>query len=313
VTVTTDKSSYKYRERINVEGNLTLGDTSSDAFVGIEVSFMDGSFSNYTHFLTRTATIGNPNTGTANMTIESLTTTDLSSPPQPKTTFNKGEKLGVNVTVKNNYFNDRTVVITVIACDNDSTPLTSEVAYVQTTILGDGGIVKFYPQFTIDTWVSTGNAKVYANVYSDWPSLGGHPWCGEKNTIFTIAQATLSSSECLQPSSSSSSPKAESENTYTLSFRLPPYAPEGNYSVDAGAFAQGWIAYNTTTFSKFYQVVGDVDFDHKITILDLVLVASTYGSKSGDSRWNPEGDLVPDGKIDIADIVMVASKYGMQY
>jgi len=303
VTVTTDKSSYTYREKVNVKGNLTLDSAHVDGYVGIEVKSLNPSFSNYTHFVTRTATIGNPYFGPYNITILSLATTDTSAPPQPKTTFTKGENMGVNVTVISNYFNDNPVVITVMVCDNDSTPLTTQVAYFQTTLLGGGGIVKFYPQFPIETWVSTGSAKVYANVYSNWPSLGGYPWCGEKNVVFTISQATSAPSETSQ----------QSGNAYTLSFRLPPYAPQGNYAVNASAFAQGWIANSTTTFNRPYQIIGDVNFDHKINIIDLVAVTAIYGAKSGDSNWNPVEDVKPSGKMDITDVVTITGKYGTHY
>jgi hypothetical protein len=313
VTLATDKSSYKYREEINVVGDLSLNGVPEGGFVGIEVNPLNPSFSNYTHFLTRTATIGKPYIGPMNITIESVATTDLSSPPQPKTEFRKGEKLGVNVTVRNYYVDDRTVVITVMVCDNDSTPITSEVAYVQTSISGNGGIVQFYPQFAIDLWVSTGSAQAYVNVFSDWPSHGGHPWCSEKSKVFMITQADSSFSKFTQKNEAPFSSKVDSENEYEVSFRMPPYAPEGYYLVNVSAFSQGWITQNSTTFSKPNQVLGDVDLDHKVTILDVVLVASVYGSKSGDSRWNPTEDLAPDGKVNIFDIVAVTSNYGLKY
>lgn len=314
VTVTTDKPSYKYREIVNVGGNLTLSGAPVDGFVGIEVGSLNASFTNYTRLVTRTATIGNPYIGAMNITIESVIT--CGGPPYyvPKTTFKKGETLYANISVVNNYFNDRMVTITVLACDSDSTPITSHVAPLQTKLLGGGGGAIFYPQFIIDTWVSTGPAKIYANVYSDWPSEGGHPWCHEKSASFTIIPATGAASyETYQQTPSSNNPTAESVNTYDLSFRLPPYAPFGNYSVNATAFAQGWEASNYTTFGRAKQVRGDINFDRAINVLDVVLVTATYGSKSGDPNWNPESDVQPSGKIDILDVVVVTAKYGLKY
>jgi hypothetical protein len=313
VTVTTGKSSYTYREKVNITGNLTLDGAPVDGLVGIEVNSLNPSFSNYTHFVIRTATIGNPYLGPTNITILSLTTTDTSVPPKPKTTFTKGGKMGINVTVINNYFSTRNIIIAVMACDNDGTPLTTQVSYIQTDILGSGGIVQFYPQFTIDTWVSTGSAKVYANVFSDWPSLRGHPWCSEKNITFSITQTASASPEALQQSSFSSSLKAGSENAYTLSFRLRPYAPQGGYAVNATAFALGWVANDTATFNMPYQVIGDVNFDHNVNVLDLVAVTTIYGAKSGDLNWNPVVDVQPSGQIGITDVVVVTSKYGIHY
>jgi hypothetical protein len=204
-------------------------------------------------------------------------------------------------------------VIAITASDNDSTPLASEVAHIRTTILGNGGKVKFYPQFSIPTWASLGSAEIYADVYSDWPSLGGVPWCSERNATFTIAPATSSFFKSSHEISSENSVMAISEHSYAISFRLPPNAPEGNYSVNANAYAKGWVGNDNTTFVKPYQILGDVDFDHRITILDIVRVAAVYGSKSGDSDWNPMEDLAPNGKVDIFDIVTITAKYGLKY
>ena len=312
VTVTTDKSSYTYREKVTVKGNLTLDGTPVDGFVGIEVNSLNPTFSNFTHFVTRTATIGNPYLGNYNITIVSLATTDTLTPPKLKTTFKKGETIGVNVTVQNSFTFNQLVVVTIMICDNDSSPITSQVEYAFVT-LGGRGNATIHKTLTIQTWVSTGNAKVYANVYSGWPSLRGHPWCSEKSAGIIINPATSGSSETSQQSSSSNLQTADSQNAYTLSFRLPPFAPQGNYAVNSTAFAQGFIANSTTTFNRPYQIVGDINFDRLINIIDLVAVTAIYGAKSGDSNWNPVVDVQPSGKIDITDVVTVTGKYGTHY
>lgn len=41
---------------------------------------------------------------------------------------------------------------------------------------------------------------------------------------------------------------------------------------------------------------------------------SSYGSRDGESNWNPEADLAPQyGIIDILDLVTIASHYGETY
>ena len=60
-------------------------------------------------------------------------------------------------------------------------------------------------------------------------------------------------------------------------------------------------------------IPGDVNFDDKVDIYDIVLMASIYGSKEGDLNWNPDVDLAPLwGKIDIYDLVTCAYHYGEQ-
>lgn len=60
------------------------------------------------------------------------------------------------------------------------------------------------------------------------------------------------------------------------------------------------------------KMLGDLNNDDVIDILDIVLAFSCYGSTPGDPDWNPEADLArPWDVIDICDIVTIASRYGM--
>ena len=61
-----------------------------------------------------------------------------------------------------------------------------------------------------------------------------------------------------------------------------------------------------------YGYVPTIDLDNNgfIDIVDIVLCALAFGSKPGDSNWNPYADLNQDGIIDIADIVMIAIHFG---
>jgi len=57
-------------------------------------------------------------------------------------------------------------------------------------------------------------------------------------------------------------------------------------------------------------LIGDVNSDEKIDILDIAIVAKAYGAKEGDPNWNVIADLDDDGMIDILDIATVAKDYG---
>ncbi len=63
-------------------------------------------------------------------------------------------------------------------------------------------------------------------------------------------------------------------------------------------------------FIAYAKLLGDVNGDNKIDILDVALVAYAYGSRTGDLRWNPAADLDNDGVIDIGDVAIVAFYYG---
>ena len=56
-------------------------------------------------------------------------------------------------------------------------------------------------------------------------------------------------------------------------------------------------------------VKADVNRDGEIDIYDVVEVAGAFGSKPGDSDWNPITDLVQDELIDIFDVVLIAKNF----
>jgi parallel beta-helix repeat protein len=58
-------------------------------------------------------------------------------------------------------------------------------------------------------------------------------------------------------------------------------------------------------------ILGDVNYDGKVSLQDLVILAKAYGSKPGDPNWNPDADIVPPwGIIGLTDLVALALHYG---
>jgi parallel beta-helix repeat protein len=55
---------------------------------------------------------------------------------------------------------------------------------------------------------------------------------------------------------------------------------------------------------------GDLTLDGTVNIVDITIVAYSYGQSVGGQRWNPDADLNNDGTINILDIAMVAKEYG---
>ena len=58
---------------------------------------------------------------------------------------------------------------------------------------------------------------------------------------------------------------------------------------------------------------GDVNDDAIVDIVDIVIVAIAFGSRSEDPDWNPVADLNYDNLIDIVDIILVAIHFGETY
>jgi hypothetical protein len=50
--------------------------------------------------------------------------------------------------------------------------------------------------------------------------------------------------------------------------------------------------------------------DGTVGLADLVILAQAYGSKTGDSNWNPVADIDGDGLAGLSDLVILAQHYG---
>jgi hypothetical protein len=57
-------------------------------------------------------------------------------------------------------------------------------------------------------------------------------------------------------------------------------------------------------------VFGDLNGDRIVDIFDVVIVCVAYGSKPGDSNWNPIADIIKNNLVDIFDAVAVCVNYG---
>ncbi|MCL6579729.1 MAG: hypothetical protein K6T73_10190 [Candidatus Bathyarchaeota archaeon] len=59
------------------------------------------------------------------------------------------------------------------------------------------------------------------------------------------------------------------------------------------------------------RILGEINGDNIVNTLDLVLLAKAYGSKPGDSNWNPNADMAyPWWVIGIADLVTLSKAWG---
>jgi hypothetical protein len=55
---------------------------------------------------------------------------------------------------------------------------------------------------------------------------------------------------------------------------------------------------------------GDVDRNGIDNILDVAIVAYSFGSKPGSPTWNPIADVNNDGVVDILDVALVSYYFG---
>jgi hypothetical protein len=101
--------------------------------------------------------------------------------------------------------------------------------------------------------------------------------------------------------------------TMTFTWNTTGFA-KGNYSISTYAwpvpgetdaadnnFTGGWVKVT---------IVGDVNGDGKVNLIDVFAVALAYGSYPGSPKWNPNYDINNDGKIDLIDYFIAALNYG---
>jgi thiol-disulfide isomerase/thioredoxin len=89
---------------------------------------------------------------------------------------------------------------------------------------------------------------------------------------------------------------------YTLSARVAPVSG-GTNTTDCNVTG-GWAAVT---------IPGDVDGDFSVGLLDLVVLAKAYGSKPGNTNWNPNADVDGNGEVGLSDLVLLAHHYGQHY
>jgi len=57
-------------------------------------------------------------------------------------------------------------------------------------------------------------------------------------------------------------------------------------------------------------IMGDVDGDGFVNLLDLIKVWNAYGSTPSDAKWNPVADLNMNNVIDLHDMIMLCQNLG---
>ena len=91
-----------------------------------------------------------------------------------------------------------------------------------------------------------------------------------------------------------------------------------NYTDTASAAAWTGASFTGTNFSAtgsasfiaYAKLLGDVNSDGKIDIVDVAIIAHAFNTRPGDARWNASADLDNDSVVDINDVATVALYFG---
>lgn len=93
--------------------------------------------------------------------------------------------------------------------------------------------------------------------------------------------------------------------------------PKGNYTISVNTSVLLSSTYlSRMTYTGGWIVItipGDIDGDFAVKLADLVLLAKAYGSKPGDSNWNPNADIDGNFVVGLSDLVKLAIHYGQHY
>jgi parallel beta-helix repeat protein len=153
-------------------------------------------------------------------------------------------------------------------------------SYTAKTVVGRG--------FSMDMYFAGGN-------YGDYP---------ETFNVTVYANTTSIASQNVTLTSGKSVIVPLTWNTTGLAY--------GNYALTVANETN--TGNNNLTGSSFtLSIPGDLNGDFKVNLSDLALLANAYGSKPGDSNWNPNADINGDGRVSLSDLVILANHYGQHY
>ncbi len=106
------------------------------------------------------------------------------------------------------------------------------------------------------------------------------------------------------------------ELTFSNLFRPTKTGESGKYSLKASVDSENTVAEdnednNVITKNDFVvTVMGDVNEDKTVNILDAVVLALAWGSEPSESHWNVAADLNHDDNVDILDGVRIGLHWG---
>jgi len=93
----------------------------------------------------------------------------------------KGETMTIDVDLKSISMSSKDVILTIVACDECGVPI--GLAAGAFTVRPEDGVAAGYT-ITIPPWAFVGNGMIYVNVFTDYPSAGGVPYCPERFAPF---------------------------------------------------------------------------------------------------------------------------------
>lgn len=302
ITVATDNPLYGLSHPISITGNLTSNNGPlGNALVALEVR--DSADIPLTF---RTKSTGPSPIDNWPINFTQIFTSDSNG--NPKSSFQKNKLLWIHFTIKNHGTVPRNVLVCLGVYDENMVPIMADYGF--STYLQAGQSVNVTKSIDyIPNWASYGNAIVFGNIYSELPKNGGYPHCSEQQTVFLI---TNSSSSSIGVSTYGSPYISETLGTYNLTFKLPPEARVGIYTVFASSYYYGLQDDDSSIFEV--ELIGDINDDGWVELTDFFLLSLAFGSTPEDPNWDPRCDIAPwpggDDVVELLDWYLVSQHIG---
>ncbi len=96
-----------------------------------------------------------------------------------------------------------------------------------------------------------------------------------------------------------------------FTFSIPRSAQVGTGVANVSVYDPHGVLYGPGASSSFsITLLGDLNNDGKVDMIDVAIAAKAFGTKPGDARWNAVVDVNKDGQIDMRDIALIAKNFG---
>lgn len=298
----TNKQTFNVTDTVQFLGSVSNGSAVPDALVFFEVDTPKGN-----PWIVRTFTTGQtPSPPLGKWIVELLNVTPCDSSGTPQSSFSAGGSAGFDLAIRNNGLETEQVVVVLNAYYSNGVPFLL-MTPINVTLQGGQTVGSLTWPVEIPVTAVSGQATVYASVFSDFPKNNGLPFSPEKSAVFNITSVNHGGTH-----PPSSSPLGSFNLTVPLT-SIPLWL--GNYTVFAITHYGPSIATNQTVFTV--KLIGDLNHDGKIDMRDIAIVARAFNTVPGDHLWNAAADLsgptpgTPDGRVDMRDVSYVAREFGI--
>ena len=93
-----------------------------------------------------------------------------------------------------------------------------------------------------------------------------------------------------------------------------------SYTYDLGQLEEGNYCFTFLAWSCLVKSISftvglpcDLNYDGKVNVMDIFLVAKAFGSYPTHTRWNPVADVNNDHKVDVRDLFIMAKNFGKTF